>query len=85
VQRGKPDPEVYFKAAAQLGLDPRDCLVVEDSIPGVLAAKASGAACLALTSSHPAVKLANAGADWCSKDLVHLPEGLESRIFGDQA
>jgi HAD superfamily hydrolase (TIGR01509 family) len=76
VQRGKPDPEVYLKAATGLGLRPSECLVVEDSLPGVQAAKASGAACLALTTSHSEVKLVRAGADWTAPDLVALPSGL---------
>ena len=42
VQRPKPDPEVYLKAAGQLGVDPRACLAVEDSEYGVRAAHAAG-------------------------------------------
>jgi len=80
VQRGKPDPEVYLKAALGLGLRPAECLVVEDSLPGVQAAKASGAACLALTTSHSEVKLSEAGADWIAPDLVALPKGLAQWI-----
>jgi beta-phosphoglucomutase-like phosphatase (HAD superfamily) len=44
VERGKPDPEAYLTAAAALGVDIRDCVIVEDSIPGVASALASGAA-----------------------------------------
>jgi HAD superfamily hydrolase (TIGR01509 family) len=42
VRRPKPDPEVYLKAAGQLGVDPRACLAVEDSEYGVRAAHAAG-------------------------------------------
>lgn len=42
VQKPKPDPEVYLKAAATLGVDPRDCLALEDSEYGVRAAHAAG-------------------------------------------
>jgi HAD superfamily hydrolase (TIGR01509 family) len=42
VQKPKPDPEVYLKAAAYLGVDPRDCLALEDSEYGVRAAHAAG-------------------------------------------
>ena len=42
VQRPKPDPEVYLKAAAHLGADPRACLALEDSEYGVRAAHAAG-------------------------------------------
>lgn len=43
VTRGKPDPEVYLRAAAALGFDPAACLVFEDSPSGVAAATAAGA------------------------------------------
>jgi sugar-phosphatase len=43
VRAGKPDPEGYLLAAARLGADPRQCLVVEDSEAGILAARAAGA------------------------------------------
>lgn len=42
VVRGKPDPEIYLTAAARLGVPPADCLVIEDSPPGVAAALAAG-------------------------------------------
>lgn len=42
ISRSKPDPEVFLKAAGFLGLDPKDCLVVEDAAAGVDAAKAGG-------------------------------------------
>ncbi|NBW52230.1 MAG: HAD family phosphatase [Betaproteobacteria bacterium] len=40
---GKPDPEIYTKAIKQLGLSPKECLIVEDNEKGIQAAKASGA------------------------------------------
>ena len=43
VSSGKPDPEIYHKAAAELGLKATDCIVFEDSDPGVLAGVRSGA------------------------------------------
>jgi len=48
VSKGKPDPEPYLRAAAALGVDPRSCLVFEDSSVGVAAAKAAGAVCVAV-------------------------------------
>ncbi len=41
VQRGKPDPEGYLKAAATLSIPIGKCVVIEDSIPGIRAAKAA--------------------------------------------
>ncbi len=61
VSNGKPDPEVFLKAASRLNEDPKDCVVFEDSFPGVTAAKASGATCVALltTTSQEALKAAD--------------------------
>ena len=42
VQRGKPAPDVYLEAARRLGVDPRSCVAVEDSGPGLAAARAAG-------------------------------------------
>ena len=43
VARGKPDPEAYLVAADRLGVDPRDCIAIEDSGAGVRSAHAAGA------------------------------------------
>lgn len=58
----KPAPDVYLHAARMLGLDPADCVVVEDSASGALAARAAGMACYgyAPTAVNPA--LVDAGA-----------------------
>jgi sugar-phosphatase len=48
VTAGKPDPQGYLLAAAALGVDIADTLVVEDSAPGVAAGKAAGAQVAAL-------------------------------------
>lgn len=46
VSKPKPDPEIYTKAIGMLNLQPSECLIVEDNINGITAAKASGAHCL---------------------------------------
>ena len=48
VTHGKPHPEPFLTAAALLGVDIRDCVAIEDSIPGVASAEASGAATIAV-------------------------------------
>ena len=42
VAASKPDPDIFWKAAEEIGQDPKDCLVVEDTTPGVMAGKAAG-------------------------------------------
>ena len=50
VSKPKPDPEVFMVSASMLGVDPEDCIVVEDSVFGVRAAKASKMRCIAVPS-----------------------------------
>ena len=52
ITHSKPHPEVFLKAAAMLGLDPADCLVVEDAHAGVEAAVAGGFACAAIGDAY---------------------------------
>ena len=63
----KPSPEIYLTAAMKIGVEPCHCLVVEDAINGVQAAKAAGMYCLALTTSFSAEQLKQ--ADWICRDL----------------
>jgi beta-phosphoglucomutase family hydrolase len=58
VSRGKPDPEVFLKAAAKLGIDPVACVVIEDAQVGLRAARAAGMKALGVTTTHPAEALA---------------------------
>ena len=54
VKHCKPDPEIYLLAAQRLGLTPAQCLVFEDAIAGIQAAKAAGMKVIAITTSYPA-------------------------------
>lgn len=78
VTLGKPNPEPYIKGAQILDLAPADCVVIEDSSPGVQAGHAAGCKVLATTFSHSAKKLA--AADWIVQSLAEvtvtvLPDG----------
>jgi HAD superfamily hydrolase (TIGR01509 family) len=52
VARGKPAPDGYLAAAARLGLPPRDCLVFEDSVAGIAAARSAGMRCVAISAAN---------------------------------
>jgi len=48
----KPAPDIFLQTASGLEFQPRECLVVEDSVSGVQAAKSAGMKCVAVTTSH---------------------------------
>lgn len=48
VRKAKPSPELFLLAASRLKVKPSDCLVIEDSLPGIKAAKAAGMRCVAV-------------------------------------
>ena len=64
-QRGKPDPQVFLLAAERLGVAPAQCVVFEDAVAGVQAARAGGMKCVAVrcVGHHSEDKLRQAGAD----------------------
>jgi HAD superfamily hydrolase (TIGR01509 family) len=63
VEHGKPAPDLFLLAAARLDISPKDCAVIEDSIPGLQGAAAAGMRPLGFTSSHSPAILAEAGAE----------------------
>ena len=70
VEHGKPDPEIYKLVAAELEVDPGNCLVIEDSLAGVKAAHAAGMWCIAVTTSF-------------TRKSVHAAQILEERWIVD--
>jgi len=57
---GKPDPQIFLLAAKRVQLSPAHCIVMEDAVAGVEAAKRAGMRCIALTTSHSRRALAEA-------------------------
>jgi HAD superfamily hydrolase (TIGR01509 family) len=76
IERKKPFPDIYLEAARRLGFGPETCLVVEDAVSGVKAAKAAGSACLALGGSFSEAELRAAGADWYARDLTSADRSM---------
>jgi HAD superfamily hydrolase (TIGR01509 family) len=72
VENKKPSPDIYIKAAESIGLEPQECLVVEDAVSGIKAGKSAGCRCLAVTSSFNASELYE--ADWICESLLKVPE-----------
>jgi beta-phosphoglucomutase len=70
VKQGKPNPEIYLSAARELGVPPGQCLVFEDSPPGVASAKAAGMTVVGILSSHAAHEIST--ADYTADDFTQL-------------
>jgi HAD superfamily hydrolase (TIGR01509 family) len=73
VRWGKPNPEVYLRAAELLELPPKGCLVFEDSVVGIHAARNAGMRVIGLTTAHTVRELLAAGAERAIADF----EGFE--------
>ncbi|HIH09735.1 MAG TPA: HAD family phosphatase [Candidatus Diapherotrites archaeon] len=80
VAKGKPHPQGYLKAAKMLKVKPRDCLVVEDSINGIAAAKAAGMKCIAVTNTYGRNFLLD--ADLIVDSLADIDEKMIGGLFG---
>lgn len=63
IEHKKPAPDIFLEAARRLELPPEDCIVFEDAINGVQAAKAAGCSCTGIASSFSKEALLEAGAD----------------------
>ena len=63
VKNPKPAPDLFLFAAEKLNLNPAECIVFEDALNGVAAAKAGGFKCIALSTGESVQNLQNAGAD----------------------
>jgi beta-phosphoglucomutase family hydrolase len=79
VKEGKPSPQGFWLAARKLGVEPENCIVIEDAVAGVNAAKRAGMHCLAVTNTHPRSSLKEADLIVDTLEEVSL-NGLESLL-----
>lgn len=77
-ERKKPDPDPYLLAAELLGLEPADCLVIEDAPAGIAAGRAAGMQVVAVATSHAAEQLGE--AHHVAADVAELLEMLPVRV-----
>jgi len=70
IKKSKPEPDIYLITAKKLGVKPEECLVFEDAVNGVKAAKAAHMKCIAITTSFGVKDLK--GADF----IIHTFEGF---------
>lgn len=72
LKRGKPFPDPFILAAEQLGYDPKNCLVVEDSPSGIRAGVAAGGKVIVVCTSHPFEKIKDCGSSYIVPDLEYV-------------
>lgn len=70
LKKGKPDPEVYLKAAQKVNTEPGRCIVIEDSVVGIKSGKNAGMKVIALTTTNEAEALTE--ADLIVKNFTEL-------------
>jgi beta-phosphoglucomutase len=70
VARGKPAPDIFLKAAAELHMDPKTCVVIEDAVAGVEAAHAAEMRCIAVAGNRDLPELRK--AELMVKDLTEV-------------
>lgn len=78
VERGKPAPDLFLHAARSLGVEPGACIVVEDSVPGVLGAAAAGMRVFGFARDETPGELERAGAT-PFESMAELPALIEGR------
>ena len=77
MSRCKPDPEIYLTAAAELGLEPSDCLVFEDAPAGIEAADRAGVRrTVALTTSLSAEALCTSSAAYVVRNFAEVTDEM---------
>jgi len=81
VSLGKPDPQVFLLAAKRLGVEPGNCIVIEDAVAGVAAARRAGMRCLAVTTTHPRASLGE--ADLIVDSLVEVSVDDMERLLAE--
>ena len=79
VENGKPAPDVFLLAAERLGVDPKDCLILEDSKAGIKAGKASGAMVFMVPDMFTVDKECEDTADRILTNLGEVIEILEGK------
>lgn len=80
VTKGKPDPQIYLKSAAALGMPSGQCVVFEDSLSGVMAAKRAGCKVVGVTTTHTREELTETDLNIDNFEFL-TPEFVLSKVF----
>ena len=74
ILRGKPPPDIFLEAARRLSIAPHHCLVLEDSEPGLVAARAAGMMPILIPDAHPPSPAARLAASYVVASLHEARE-----------
>jgi len=72
VTQKKPSPEIYFTTMDELDADPEECIIIEDALNGIRAAKASDAFCFAVTTSFSKDDIQKESPDFIADDIIEI-------------
>lgn len=80
VNQGKPHPEIVLKACEKLGLEPNECVVLEDSLNGVLAAKIAGCYTIAVPTEYTRFQDFTP-AHYVAEDLLEARDHIKNSLL----
>jgi HAD superfamily hydrolase (TIGR01509 family) len=79
IEKGKPHPEIYSKTCKKLGLEPGECIVLEDSLNGVIAGKRAGCYVIAVPSEYTKQENFDT-ADFVADDLFYAARHIDDLL-----
>ncbi|HHU53927.1 MAG TPA: HAD family phosphatase [Clostridiaceae bacterium] len=83
IERKKPFPDIYLLAAEKIGVEPANCIVVEDATAGIESGNAAGMTTIGFTSAVSREGLLAAGADYVVDNFAQLKELIKKLISED--
>ncbi|MFH1802970.1 MAG: HAD family phosphatase [archaeon] len=83
VEKHKPNPDIFLKAAEELGVDPVDCIVFEDALNGIQAANAAGMKSIALLTEHTTKEDFEGLVDLVIRSFSEINVSKLKSLFGD--
>jgi len=81
IEKGKPAPDCFLLAAQRAGLQPENCVVVEDAPVGIEAALAAGMKAIGFAGTHPAERLTQSGAGVVVEHLASITPELVAQLL----
>ena len=76
IEKGKPAPDIYLRAAERLGVEPQRCVAIEDSAPGITAARAAGMKAILVPDVAPATDEMRETAHHVFESLLEVKDWL---------